>query len=833
MTTTRYRPVAAVALALLLAAMHHGTLAAQERPPTPPPPTDTAAAPVGPLAIQATDIPQRAEQATAALRRIRSDLTADTAIGAIDSVFRAASAVMRPRAERLRDADLENVLMRDLEDLETEWLNYRAGLEGWRRELEQRTQALTAKRERLEGLRTAWQLTRDSASAMELPAALRQRVAALLEEINELDAQVRRPRSRQLTLQNQIADEAIVVAELLTSIEAAKAGARRRLLSAGDPPLWQLGAVREAGAERATPTLTERLATVEDYYRTHAQRLWAHLLLILIFTAAMAALARRTRRGGIDADAVARAGYFIQRPFATGLLLSVLFNRLLHPLAPSVFYDAVAVVALLALLRLVPGLVPSRLVRPVYGLIAAYLTYDLFDLFVGRPWILRVVILVIAAAVLAGVVRLLRAERRDPEARATRWERAFVVLLPIGAALLGVSVLANIVGYTALAELLVEGTVSAALIGLIVLLGVRSADAAIYAGLATQTAQSSRVLRDHGDRLAQRAASLVHVGGALLWSVFVFRRFRMWDEVRGATGAILTEEVSIGSWQISILDIAVFLIALWLGLMIARGVRVVLRDDVLTRVALPRGMPETISTSVYYVVLVFAFFIAAGAAGFDLTKFTILAGALGVGIGFGLQNIVNNFISGLILLFERPIQIGDTIEIENLVGSVKQIGIRASVVRTFAGAEVIVPNGDLISGRVINWTLSDRLRRIEIAVGVAYGTDPQRVMDILLEQAKSHADTLEHPEPYVLFMGFGESSLDFQLRFWTAEYDRWIFIESEVKVAVNSALKEAGIEIPFPQRDLHLRSVDAAAGEALAPGRGAAVVKRSTPEKKE
>jgi small-conductance mechanosensitive channel len=356
-----------------------------------------------------------------------------------------------------------------------------------------------------------------------------------------------------------------------------------------------------------------------------------------------------------------------------------------------------------------------------------------------------------------------------------------------------------------------DGTIAAALIGLVVLLGVRAVDVVLHASIHMDTLRTLRVIRDHGEEIVEKATTLVHLGGVFAWLTFATRSFRLYDPFIDTLG---------------------FFLALWLGLMFARIARLTLREDVLSRMTLPRGMRETISTTAYYIILLLAFFFAAGAAGFDLTKFTILAGALGVGIGFGLQNIVNNFISGLILLFERPIQIGDTIEIENLVGSVKQIGIRASVVRTFAGAEVIVPNGDLISGRVINWTLSDRLRRIEIYVGVAYGTDPQQVMDILLEQANSHEDTLQHPEPYVLFTGFGECSLDFKLRFWTNNYDRWFFVESEVKLAVNNAVVEAGIEIPFPQRDLHVRSVDEAAGEALAPGGGAAVVKRSKPAPK-
>jgi len=214
------------------------------------------------------------------------------------------------------------------------------------------------------------------------------------------------------------------------------------------------------------------------------------------------------------------------------------------------------------------------------------------------------------------------------------------------------------------------------------------------------------------------------------------------------------------------------------------------------------------------------------AAGIPLSNFAIIAGALSVGIGFGMQNVVNNFVSGLILAFERPIQIGDTIEVGQVLGEVKSIGIRASNVRTFDGAEVIVPNGDLISAQVVNWTLSDRRRRVRIPVGVAYGTDPQRVIDLLKEVANKHDEVVDDPKPNVLFRAFGESSLDFEMRFWTRSHDRWVGISSDIAVAANAALKEAGIEIPFPQRDLHVRSID---GQAVRSFRGEPVLDADAP----
>ena len=167
--------------------------------------------------------------------------------------------------------------------------------------------------------------------------------------------------------------------------------------------------------------------------------------------------------------------------------------------------------------------------------------------------------------------------------------------------------------------------------------------------------------------------------------------------------------------------------------------------------------------------------------------------------------VVNNFVSGAILLFERPIRVGDRVQIEDLFGIVTAIGIRASRVRTFDGSDVIVPNSDFIAGRVINWTLSDRKRRVILPVGVAYGTQPQRVIELLREVVCSHPGVVADPAPTVLFRGFGDSSLNFEIRAFT-EGD-WLEVMSELALATSQALEQAGISIPFPQRDLHLRNI--------------------------
>ena len=166
---------------------------------------------------------------------------------------------------------------------------------------------------------------------------------------------------------------------------------------------------------------------------------------------------------------------------------------------------------------------------------------------------------------------------------------------------------------------------------------------------------------------------------------------------------------------------------------------------------------------------------------------------------------MNNFISGLVILSERRINVGDAVQMGEIGGEVQELGLRACTVRTWDGAEVIVPNASLVTEKVANWTLSDRRRRVDVPLGVAYGTAPERVADLLLAVARKHADVLADPPPLVLFLGFGESALRFELRVWTSRFDRWPLVSSELGVAAYAALREAEVEIPVPQREVRLR----------------------------
>jgi small-conductance mechanosensitive channel len=257
---------------------------------------------------------------------------------------------------------------------------------------------------------------------------------------------------------------------------------------------------------------------------------------------------------------------------------------------------------------------------------------------------------------------------------------------------------------------------------------------------------------------------------------------------------------------LSILLAAAWLVAIVLFARIVR--RRVLRR-ILERTKLDPGAQYALRHAISYAILFAGFLIGLPMLGIDVTSIAVILGALGLGIGFGLQGVAANFLSGLIILFQRPIKVGDRVDIgAELTGEVVKIRTINTVIRTNDNIDIIVPNAQITSERVTNWSYHDRRVRFRIPVGVSYGSDPRAVKQALLEAAASHSEALKHPAPDVVFKGFGESSLDFELRVWTERMIRrpGVF-RSELNFAVWDTLKERGIEIPFPQRDLHLKSV--------------------------
>ncbi|MEM0979664.1 MAG: mechanosensitive ion channel domain-containing protein [Cyanobacteria bacterium P01_H01_bin.58] len=301
--------------------------------------------------------------------------------------------------------------------------------------------------------------------------------------------------------------------------------------------------------------------------------------------------------------------------------------------------------------------------------------------------------------------------------------------------------------------------------------------------------------------------SLLWFGTAIyITNLFPFTRRWSYFLRKQALVSLLEPNLRIGQNSFSVLNLFI-LSGLLLGVVILSGtLSNFLRSRVLRLTGMARGSREAISILVRYGLIFIGAVVLLQIWGLDLSSLALIASALGLGIGLGLQNIVKDFGSGLVLVFERPIQVGDFLEFHDFQGTVERIGARSTEIKTLDQVSIIVPNSRFLEQEVINWSHRNPVSRIRIPVGVSYSSNPQVVRDVLIETSHQHMQILSTPSPQVFFIGFGDSSLNFELLVWIANPAQQLIIKSDLYFAIEATLREHKIEIPFPQRDLHLRT---------------------------
>lgn len=319
--------------------------------------------------------------------------------------------------------------------------------------------------------------------------------------------------------------------------------------------------------------------------------------------------------------------------------------------------------------------------------------------------------------------------------------------------------------------------------------------------------EKSKIFAEYGHTFASKLTLIANIIIVFFVIAALLSICGVYDNTGLAASGIMSLGFTVHGLNITVGSIigaiAVFALILFISWLIQK----LLETEYYPRKKIDSGVGISINRIINYSLVLIGIAIAFGVLGLSFSSLAVLIGSLGVGIGFGLQNIVNNFASGLILLFERSIKVGDVVVVNGTWGTVKHLGLRATIIQTFANAEMIVPNSDLISGTVNNWTMSNRKTRFSVSVGVAYGTDTKKVKEILLDIAKSHKNVLKDPAPAVVFNEFGESSLNFELRCWVEDINVHWSTQDDVMYEIDKRFKENNIEIPFPQRDLYIKSM--------------------------
>ncbi|HTO55514.1 MAG TPA: mechanosensitive ion channel domain-containing protein [Myxococcota bacterium] len=780
--------------------------------PSAPPAGEAAlAAPPAPRVIPAPEIVTRAEDAKVLVKRILDTNAQDQAEQEIEASLPETSAKLRERTARA-EALLENAPTFDaLNDLDNEWRTRMQRLNASQLTLTRSAKRIEADRAALHAEHELWEATRSAPENEGLPTATRERIAETLDMLASAERKLQAQRSRILTLQDEVANEELVVNGMVDRVAQQRDDVSKRLLNRDAPPLWRGEAWAPSGdaafvPERIRAAIDRKLDLIHEFLTLSLARLQLELtIFVCAFSALMAARRRVTRSVAAQTDpALAMPTRIFERPVSAAVVVAVVWTTWILPRAPGVLGEAEALVLLIPVLRLLPVELVGDMRAAVVGLAALFVYDSVRGVLAAVPTVERFLIL----PELAGAIWLLVYAQRPQNAARLR---SIGVLGPIAVpvvrfalAVCVAALLLNVVGLVLVSRLMLRGVLVSIYAGIAIYALVRFASGVVTAALRSDFLRKLQSVRSNGELIRRRINGAQRWLGVIAWGVISLRVVGLETSARGLLAHVFQAQFQIGTISISLGNFLAFGLTVYVSILLSQFVRFVLDEDVLPHLSLPRGVPAAVSMGLHYLILATGFFIAIGAAGVDLSKFGLIAGALGVGIGFGLQNVVNNFVSGLILLFERPMQTGDMIEVGGLSGEVKRIGIRSSTLRTGEGADVIVPNATLISDKLVNWTFADRARRFDLEVSVARGSDVSKVIAILLETASGRSEVLSLPAPVALFTRISESALVLQLQVW-CRVEVGAQVRSELGIAVLDALRGAGIELAYPRQDVQLR----------------------------
>ena len=744
-----------------------------------------------------------------AYKKYESGLNKTGEVAVVSASFSKYESFLKEEAADFRGFNPNNLSKFFLESSYRLWEGYSKKLTIWEDQVNSKLVGAQQQLDEINSTIETWTEVSKSDYMQDEPKEFRKRVSNVLGQAITFRDRYSAYASDLILLEDRISEGQTYCNNIIADVIQLQKNRQDSLMIASEPAIWNIKLNAEdfsTPLKRLNKFRHENSKTLRNYLETKD---FTSVILIELFVLILFFVVRRAyNRKGFDDSVVGFKNsqrIFVAHPYYAIIVLMFVGFHLNSPYYPLLVNYILSLVSLYAVRFILQEFTDQRTVRYIDGLLLLFVL-NIFEIVL---WyfgdIARLFLLFEAGAGLFIMSRFVQRVKLKGIFKEDSFRRGIAVLAIFSSVLYALAILINLVGFLDLTVLLLKMAIRVPEVS-IVLFGIYKILTIFFRSLiALGRASKNQHLMIYWDNLEKRVIQVLGITGVFYWFLAFTISLEVSREVFDAIGNFLTKERNIGTLQMTFGSILA-LVFILLGTYLVAGLLKVLIESVILRNSkLPRGVPAAISITIRYFLITLGVLFALSAAGIELGKFSILAGALGVGIGFGLQNIVNNFISGLILIYERPLNVGDTIEIENLLGQVNRIGIRSSNVKTYDGAEVVVPNGNLISNQLINWTLSDNQRRIEIRVGVSYGSDPNVVLELLVKVAKDNENVLKEPEPFALFEEFGDSSLNFRLLFWVP-YDIGISTKSDVAVGIFNIFKEHGVEIPFPQVDLHVKS---------------------------
>jgi len=767
---------------------------------------------VKPTFIETIDIVDQIESEKESLKNTQSELEKNKDLAQIDSLLPIYSKFINEQRKDTEAFIKANPNRLKINILIKKWNGYIDYLTIWQSDVNKFAKNNNSIKEKVSFDKETWKLTYDNSKENKIPYEVLKNVKSVLDEVSKLEKHIINENNDLLKLESKISKQITSSKDVIVQLNDLKNSNVYNLFYLRHEPLWKVSfkstknqKIRRENSESISKNIKDFLQLLKN-----SEEQLNLFTFLVIFISLLILYIKRT----LSRSKIYETGFEITRArdnlkdftLSTILFAAIVTAKYTFINTPKLFDDCLSISVLIVIIPLVKANLNPHYYKALYFIVVVYIldllkTYLWLTIGQYKLYLLAMSIMVIIATAIIRPDKI-----TAKKMKIGYFSRYLQKLTPTLYVVAAIAIISNILGYTNLTETTLKICISGAVITMLfyyILLIINSISVIVIHRHYNRQVGYDVKLKKKSQR---KASKIIRIIMTLLGSLIFLKLIDVLNSVIDFFDDILSDPYKIGDLTFTLGAVVSFILILSGSFIITRLVSFTFgeTDRLFNIIKLPKGVPAAISLVVRYFIIAFGIMLALSSLGIDLSKFNLMAGALGLGIGFGLQTVISNFVSGLILVFERPIFPGDTVEVDNLLGTVNRIGVRSSSITTFDGAEVVVPNNNLISNNLINWTLSNKVKRLEIVIGTTYAADPNIVIKILAEAALSSDKVLRTPAPLPLLNDFGTSSLNFKLRFWV-QNENGLSARSDVSIAIYNKFKENGIEIPYPHQDIYIK----------------------------
>lgn len=693
-----------------------------------------------------------------------------------------------------------------IESLIKEWGSYKQKVFNWQTEIADHNREVESFKDSIIAKENLWEESLKAAMLKKAPEEILNRINAAIDSTISTKNRLLRIDKNLILAQDKLIGTQTKIDNVLDYLAEQDSKYRGNIFFRESDPIWKWkpGEHSENYWKSISDNFADQKRTLILFIDEYSWQFVFHFLVFLGLIWFLFFLKKRYANADFPGEdmRIKLAKITIQYAATSAVILGFMISIYYYRSAPAVVFSLLTIMVAIPVINLFPKFVKIKSRTFLYLVFAVFLLQKTQDLIIVDHLLNRITELLKAGILIYVMSFALRNQNTKQEGLGNRhWKSIVKYLGPIFLIIAIISIFANLIGAYQLSELLVSGVVNASTYAIIFMVyGVILASVFIVL-LRSKYATSLQKFTKDNAKFEKRITGLIYLYMLFLWMRSTLVGFKILNPIIKIYEDFVSLFWIICGVKISVGGILSFLVILMVTFLLARLIREIVNDNVIPVKPSGRGLPNAFSMVIRYMIVTLGVYVALSAAGINLSEFGLIAGALGVGLGFGLQDILHNLVSGLIVSFERPIHVGDTIQVGDLQGVVSDIGVRSSKIRTFDGSEVILPNGDLLSKQVINWTLTDQKRRLEIKIKTSFDANPREVIELLKKEVISHKNVLSEPNPLVLFEGYGESALHFRVLFWVY-YNVGLSTKSDVALSIYDKLKEKNIEAPIPQQRL-------------------------------